>query len=93
MSAGCRFVHRVGNDRADRNNARFIPSRLPGYRLNSFSNAEHGYDPTADDDGPEILEPWAARKLETMLYFARLRPAQMALPIACLLLTIVLWNG
>ena len=38
----------------------------------------------------EILDPIAARKLEAPLYFARLRPAQMAIPIACLLATIVL---
>ena len=38
----------------------------------------------------EILDPIAARKLEAPLYFARLRPAQMAIPIACLLVTIML---
>ena len=40
--------------------------------------------------GLEILDPIAARKLEAPLYFARLRPAQMAIPVACLFLTIVL---
>ena len=40
--------------------------------------------------GLEILDPIAARKLEAPLFFARLRPAQMAIPIACLFLTTVL---
>ena len=40
--------------------------------------------------GLEVLDPIAARRLEAPLYFARLRPAQMAIPIACLFLTIVL---
>ncbi len=38
-----------------------------------------------------ILDPIAARKLEAPLYFARLRPVQMAIPVVCLLVTIVLW--
>ena len=38
----------------------------------------------------EILDPIAARKLEAPLYFARLRPIQMAIPVLCLLATIVL---
>ena len=40
--------------------------------------------------GVEILDQIAALKLEAPLYFARLRPAQMAVPIACLFFTIVL---
>ena len=38
----------------------------------------------------EVFDPIAARKLEAPLYFARLRPAQMAIPVLCLLGTIVL---
>ncbi len=38
----------------------------------------------------EIFDPIAARKLEAPLYFARLRPAQMAIPVLCLGATIVL---
>ena len=41
----------------------------------------------------EILDPIAARKLEAPLYFARLRPAQMAIPVACLAATIVLLSA
>ena len=37
-----------------------------------------------------ILDPIAARSLEAPLYFARLRPAQMAIPVVCLLGTAVL---
>jgi hypothetical protein len=37
-----------------------------------------------------ILDPIAARKLEAPLYFARLRPVQMAIPVLCFLVTIVL---
>ena len=37
-----------------------------------------------------ILDPIAARKLEAPLYFAHLRPVQMAIPILCLAVTIVL---
>ena len=37
-----------------------------------------------------ILDPIAARRLEAPLYFARLRPVQMAIPLACLLGTAVL---
>ena len=37
-----------------------------------------------------ILDPIAARHLEAPLYFARLRPAQMAIPVICLVATIVL---
>ena len=32
----------------------------------------------------ELLDPVAARKGEAPVYFSRLRPAQMALPLACL---------
>lgn len=38
----------------------------------------------------EVFDPIAARKLEAPLYFARLRPAQMAIPVLCLGATIVL---
>ena len=38
----------------------------------------------------EIFDPIAARKLEAPLYFARLRPAQMAIPVLCLAGTLVL---
>ena len=41
----------------------------------------------------EGFDPMAARKLEAPLYFARLRPAQMAIPVVCLLGTIVLLIG
>lgn len=37
-----------------------------------------------------ILDPIAARRLEAPLYFARLRPVQMAIPVLCLAATIVL---
>ena len=37
----------------------------------------------------QVLDPIAARKLETPLYFARLRPAQMAIPLLCILATLV----
>ncbi len=37
-----------------------------------------------------VLDPAAARRLEAPLYFARLRPVQMAVPVLCLLGTIVL---
>lgn len=37
-----------------------------------------------------ILDPIAARSLEAPLYFARLRPAQMAIPVVCLMGTAVL---
>lgn len=38
----------------------------------------------------QVFDPIAARKLEAPLYFARLRPAQMAIPLLCLLGTLVL---
>ena len=38
----------------------------------------------------QVLDPIAARKLEAPLYFARLRPVQMAIPVLCLLATVVL---
>lgn len=38
----------------------------------------------------EVFDPIAARRLEAPLYFARLRPAQMAIPVVCLLVTLVL---
>ena len=38
----------------------------------------------------QVLDPIAARKLEAPLYFARLRPAQMAVPVVCLVGTLVL---
>ena len=38
----------------------------------------------------EILDPIAARRLEAPLSFARLRPAQMAVPLVCLLATAAL---
>ena len=38
----------------------------------------------------QVLDPIAARKLQAPLYFARLRPAQMAIPVLCLLATLVL---
>ena len=38
----------------------------------------------------QVLDPIAARKLEAPLYFARLRPVQMAIPVLCLLATLVL---
>ena len=38
----------------------------------------------------EVLDPIAARKLEAPLYFARLRPVQMAIPVLCLAGTLVL---
>lgn len=38
----------------------------------------------------QLFDPVAALKLEAPLYFARLRPAQMAIPVACLLGVIVL---
>lgn len=38
----------------------------------------------------QVFDPIAARKLEAPLYFARLRPVQMAIPVLCLLGTIVL---
>ena len=38
----------------------------------------------------QLFDPVAALKLEAPLYFARLRPAQMAIPITCLLAMIVL---
>ena len=38
----------------------------------------------------QVFDPIAARKLEAPLYFARLRPVQMAIPVLCLLATIVL---
>ena len=38
----------------------------------------------------EVLDPIAARKLEAPLSFARLRPAQMAVPIVCLLVNAAL---
>ncbi|RYB04209.1 DUF3429 domain-containing protein [Lichenibacterium ramalinae] len=41
----------------------------------------------------EVFDPMAARKLEAPLYFARLRPAQMAIPVVCLIGTIVLLIG
>lgn len=31
-----------------------------------------------------VLDPWAARQGEAPPFFARLRPAQMAIPVACL---------
>ena len=37
-----------------------------------------------------VLDPIAARKLEAPLYFARLRPVQMAIPVLCLAGTLVL---
>ncbi len=41
----------------------------------------------------EILDPIAARKLQAPLYFARLRPAQMAIPVLCLAATLVLLSA
>lgn len=38
----------------------------------------------------QVFDPIAARKLEAPLYFARLRPAQMAIPVLCLIGTLVL---
>ena len=38
----------------------------------------------------KVFDPIAARKLEAPLYFARLRPAQMAIPVLCLAGTHVL---
>lgn len=38
----------------------------------------------------QVFDPIAARKLEAPLYFARLRPAQMAIPVLCLAGTLVL---
>ena len=37
-----------------------------------------------------VLDPIAARKLEAPLYFARLRPVQIAVPVLCLLVALVL---
>ena len=37
-----------------------------------------------------VFDPIAAHKLEAPLYFARLRPAQMAIPVICLVGTIAL---